>query len=129
MHGKQESNDVNNQDVSAEILDKKQNFAKILEDINSVDDKKKKLWQEIYDNAIIDRQNAYIMFSKLSALVEDKSTEHAIHGKTMATFIERMSRSNDQLIKLAELIAAAEDKQSKELSPDDIFDKIKSPGF
>ena len=129
MHGKQESNDVNNQDVSAEILDKKQNFAKILEDINSVDDKKKKLWQEIYDNAIIDRQNAYIMFSKLSAIVEDKSTEHAIHGKTMATFIERMSRSNDQLIKLAELIAAAEDKQSKELSPDDIFDKIKSPGF
>lgn len=99
-------------------------FSSLLEQIESLSDKKRALWKEIYENALIDRQHAYSMFMELSAIVKGKSTEHAVHGKTLATFIERMSRANDQLIKLAELIAKA-DRTSEEIDPDEMFSKIR----
>ena len=107
-------------DVEAKVKD----FSKLLEQINSLTDKKRKLWVDIYENAVSDRQNAYVMFSKLVKISEDKSTEHAVHGKTMATYIERMSKANEQLIKLAELIAKA-DNDSDAIDPEDLFKKIK----
>jgi hypothetical protein len=63
------------------------------------------------------------MFAKLVKIAQDKSTEHAVHGKTIATYIERMSRANDQLIKLAELIAKA-DSTSNTIDPEDMFERI-----
>lgn len=99
-------------------------FGELLNSIESMDDKKRRLWKEIYENAISDRQNSYVMFTKLVRIVQDKSTEHAVHGKTIATFLERMSRANDQLIKLAELIAKAQSKDEN-IDPDDMFDKIR----
>jgi hypothetical protein len=100
-------------------------FSSLLNEIESLNDKKKRLWTEIYENAISDRQNSYAMFIRLSKIVQDKSSEHAVHGKTMSGYIERMSKANDQLIKLAELIAKAE-SESEEINPEDIFDKIKN---
>jgi hypothetical protein len=85
-------------------------------------DKKKRLWLEIYENAISDRQSAYAMLGTLIQISGDKSSEHAIHGKTMATYIERMSKANDQLIKLAELIADAE--KPEDFNSDDLYNKI-----
>lgn len=102
---------------------KVQDFKELLKKISDVDDKKKQLWLEIYENAITDRQNAFVMFAKLSRLTEDKSTEHAVHGKTMATYIERMSRANDQLIKLAELISRS-DPENEPIDPDEVFGRI-----
>ena len=107
-------------DVSARAKD----FSKLLDDISSIDDKKKKLWLEIYQNAITDRQIAHVLFVKLEQIVQDKSTEFAIHGKTLASFIERMAKANDQLIKLADLVAAAE-KKPEEFNSDDLYDKMK----
>lgn len=107
-----------------EINDKVKDFSTLLDQIETLNDKKKRLWKEIYENAIIDRQHAYAMFLELSQIVKGKSTEHAIHGKTLSTFIERMSRANDQLIKLAELIDKA-DRSSAEINPDDMFEMIK----
>lgn len=98
-------------------------FGDLLKSIESLDDKKRQLWKEIYENAIADRQNSYVMFTRLVRIVQDKSTEHAVHGKTIATYIERMSRSNEQLIKLAELIAKAQAKDES-IDPDDMFAKI-----
>lgn len=98
-------------------------FGGLLDQITSLDDKKKQLWREIYENAISDRQNAYVMFGKLVKIAQDKSTEHAVHGKTIATYIERMSRANDQLIKLAELIAKASES-SETIDPEDMFSRI-----
>jgi hypothetical protein len=62
---------------------------------------------------------------KLVDLTKNDSTEHAIHGRSIATYIERMSKANDQLIKLAELIAKA-DKSSEEIDPDEMFKRINS---
>lgn len=98
-------------------------FSGILDKIEGLDDKKKVLWKEIYENAITDRQNSYVMFVKLVRMCEEKSTEHAVHGRTIATYIERMSRANDQLIKLAEVIRRAEE-EAENIDPDDMFSRI-----
>lgn len=107
------------------IKERIKDFSGLLNQIESINDKKRQLWKEIYENAICDRQNAYIMFTKLVMIVQDKSTEYAVHGKTISTFIERMSKANDQLIKLAELVARAE-SASETIDPDDMFDKIRN---
>lgn len=99
-------------------------FSELLKNIKSLDEKKQRLWKEIYENAIVDRQNSYAMFTKLVRIAQDKSTEHAVHGKSIATYIAGMSKANDQLIKLAELVSKAQEKQDEDLDPQDIFDKI-----
>lgn len=107
------------------IESKIQDFSELLEQIDGVSDKKKKLWREIYENAVTDRQNSYFLFTQLVEIVQDKSTEHAIHGKTIATYIERMSRANDQIIRLAELVSKSETKEDeKEIDPEEMFKKI-----
>jgi len=112
-------------EVSERSVEQKiQDFGDLLKSIESLDDKKRQLWKEIYENAVADRQNSYVMFTKLVRICGDKGTEHAVHGKTVATYIERMSRSNEQLIKLAELIAKAQ-SGDEAINPDDMFEKIK----
>lgn len=108
-------------DVSMKIQD----FSDLLKTITNLDDKKRQLWREIYENAITDRLNSHAIFATLVNIVEDKSTEHAVHGRTITACIERMSRANDQLIKLAELIAKASE-ESDQINPDSIYDQIKS---
>jgi hypothetical protein len=109
---------------SDSIEEKIKDFSELLSQISDVSDKKKKLWKEIYQNAITDRQNAYVLFNTLTQIVEDKSTEHAIHGKTLATYIERMSKANDQIIRLAELVAKSETKENEDIDPEEMFKKI-----
>ena len=106
------------------LQEKVKDFTVLLQQIESIDSKKKQLWKEIYENAICDRQNAYVMFVKLVTIVQEKSTEHAIHGKSLSSYIDRMSKANDQLIKLAELLEKAE-RAEESVDPNDIFDKIK----
>lgn len=102
---------------------KTKDFSSLLDRIENVDDKKKQLWKEIYENAVSDRQNAYALFGTLVTIADNKSAEHAIHGKSIATYIERMSRANDQLIKLAELVAKA-DENKPGLDKDALFEMI-----
>ena len=106
------------------VLEQKiKDFSELLSQIDDVSDKKKKLWKEIYENAIADRQNAYVLFTTLVDIVEDKSTEHAVHGRALSTYIERMSKANDQLIRLAELIAKSEIKE-QDIDADEMFRRI-----
>jgi hypothetical protein len=105
------------------IEERIRDFGDLLTSIDSLDDNKRKLWKEIYENSISDRQNSYAMFTRLVRIVSDKSTEHAVHGKTVATYIERMQKANDQLIKLAELIARAQGG-SDSIDPEDMFSQI-----
>ena len=107
------------------IEERVRDFSDLLKDIDTLDDKKRQLWKEIYENAIADRQNAYVMFTKLVRICGNDSTQHAVHGKTVATYIERMSRSNEQLLKLVDLIAA-EKAASDKINPDEMFEKINS---
>jgi hypothetical protein len=111
---------------SSDIEKKLQDFSKLIEQVTSLDDKRRSLWLQIYENAICDRHNAYIMFSKLVKIVNDSkspSTDHAVHGKTLSTYIERMAKANDQLIKLCELVDNAV-AQSEEIDPNKLFDEI-----
>lgn len=108
---------------SLDFEQKLQDFTELLSRIEGIHDKQRKLWIEIYHNAITDRQNAYTLFTRLVDIVQDKSTEHAVHGKTLATYIERMSKANDQIIRLAELVAKSESK-SEEIDPEEMFKKI-----
>ena len=63
------------------------------------------------------------MFIKLVKIVDDKSTEHAVHGKSLSSYIVKMSKSNDQLIRLAELVSKAE-KSNDEIDSEEMFKKI-----
>lgn len=108
------------------IEEKIKDFTELLDQIDNVNDKKKRLWKEIYENAVTDRQNAYVLFTTLVDIVENKSTEHAIHGRTLATYIEKMSKANDQIIRLAELVAKSEYKEAEHIDPEEMFKKIGS---
>ena len=100
--------------ISIETLDSKinksiKNFNQLLDDMASVEDRKKILWKQIFEYALMDRKNAYLLFSDLYEDVISVPAEHAIHGQTLSKYLERMSKANDQLLKLAEII----DEESK----------------
>lgn len=106
------------------VEERLKNFDALLKDIENSSDQKKHLWREIYENAIADRQNAFIMFRK-TVIMADSSTNMAVHGRTIEKFLEKMSKANEHLIKLAELIARTEKKEDT-MSPDDVYNKIRS---
>jgi hypothetical protein len=112
-------------DMNADNIEGKiKSFVSLLNELADVSDKQKKLWKEIYENALIDRHNAYNMFLEITGITQDKSAEHAIHGRSISAYLERMGKANEQLIRLAELIAKSDSGQ-KDLTPDEIFSKIK----
>lgn len=99
------------------------NFADILDNIESLEDKKKMLWKEIYENALEDREKSKILFNDAYISMSGGINEHMNIGAIMSKYIERMSKSNDQILKLAELIAKEEEK-AETFSEDEIFGKI-----
>lgn len=102
---------------------KSKEFADLLESIESTNDKKKMLWKEIYDNAINDRMNAFMLFTGIYTNMGNSTNDHISVGPTLSKYLERMNKSNDQLIKLAELISKEEERATA-VDPDDIFNKI-----
>jgi hypothetical protein len=48
---------------------------------------------------------------------------HTSLGSIMSKYLERMSKSNDQILKLAELIAK-EQEEADTVTPDSIYDSI-----
>ena len=99
------------------------NFADILDNIDSLEDKKKLLWKEIDENALEDREKSKMLFNDAYISMQGGVNEHMNIGAIMSKYIERMSKSNDQILKLAELIAKEEEK-SESISEDEIFGKI-----
>ena len=119
-----DKNDLSEHEKKANKL-KIDNFKSILENIKELDEKKKVLWEQIYENAIEDRSHAYMMFSILVEICEKNSTEHAVHGKSLSSYIEKMSRANDQILRLADLIRRTEE-QSEQIDPEEMFERISS---
>ena len=97
-------------------------FSDILDGLTSTEDKKKLLWKEIYENALEDRTSAKILFEDLMMQSRGNAANHSMFGSIMSKYLERMSKCNDQILRLAELIAKEEDKN--QMSPDDIFNQI-----
>ena len=104
--------------------DKIKEFGDILDSIENTGDKKKMLWKEIYENAVSDRENAYILFHEAYSSMMKSTAEHITVGPVLNKYLERMNKANDQLLKLAELISKAEE-QSTKIDPEDIFSQIK----
>jgi ethanolamine utilization protein EutQ (cupin superfamily) len=102
-----------------------EDFASLLDTISSVEEKTKSLWRQIYENAVEDRQNAGLMWTDLYIRVHGKAEEHAIHGATLAKYIERMSKANEQLVKLTDLVSKASNIQVEEtISDEDIYREV-----
>lgn len=105
------------------VEDKIKNFSDLLDSLQNTEDKKKLLWKESYQNALDDRENANILLVDLMKVSMNNSTNHLQFGTLMAKYLERMSKSNDQILKLAEIIAK-EEENNEMLTDDEIFQKI-----
>lgn len=104
---------------------KSEEFHKLLEKITYASKETKKIWREIYDNALEDRSSAYLLFSDLYRAVANSAEGHAIHGKQIAQYLERMNRCNDQLLKLAELVEAAQ-HQDEEIDQESLYKELEN---
>jgi hypothetical protein len=98
-------------------------FSELLDSIEDLTDKKKHLWRQIYENAVADRDSAGVLFLDLYISSAGNATQHTLNGPILSKYLERMCRSNDQLIKLAELIERADQANAK-IDPEDLYSKI-----
>ncbi len=106
-----------------EKQDKIKEFSDLLDSLENTEDKKKLLWKEAYQNAVEDRETAGILLTDLVLQSRNSQTNHLQFGSLMSKYLERMSKSNDQILRLAELIAKEQEK-IETISEDDIFSKI-----
>lgn len=99
-------------------------FSELLESLEDLDSRKKVLWKEIYDNAVSDRNLANMLFTdSWQRMNGQNALTHEVIGATMAKYLERMCKSNEQVLRLAELIQKAEEKASK-IDTEDLFSEI-----
>ena len=105
-----------------EQTEKVENFIDLLDSLD-LEDKKKKLWIEAYRNAVSDRKRAELLYDNLYPKITEDPSNHSILGMNMAKYLERMEKSNTQILKLIELIQKETEKQES-LNPEDIFSKI-----
>jgi hypothetical protein len=101
-------------------------FSDLLNSLDTVDERLKLLWKQIYENALVDRRNAYVIWTDLFMAVHGNPEQHVIHGDHLAKYMERMEKANVQLLKLAELVHKAKDRQEAESLPSGgaLFDKL-----
>ena len=102
---------------------KLKDFADLLDSLSKTEDKKKLLWKDAYQNAIEDRESANILVTDLLMQIQGNVTNHQTYGVIMTKYLERMAKANDQILKLAELVAK-EQEGLNVISPDDIFNEI-----
>lgn len=94
-----------------------------IEKLKNVDSRKKILWQQIYRNAIDDRSAASALFTECYAAMGKTATDHAAMGSVLVKYLEKMSKSNQQLIDLS-LLMSKDEEQSHGIDPDDLFREI-----
>jgi hypothetical protein len=100
-----------------------ESFEKVLQNMVDLDPQKTQLWMEIYNNATADRANASALLAQGFVLLGQTSADHMSLGPTLVKYLERMTKSNDQLLALAQLIAKEVDRQTS-LDTEDLFAKI-----
>jgi hypothetical protein len=121
---------VDNEKLSKECSAQVAEFCNTLETIGPKHEKKKHLWKQIYENAVIQRRNAYIMFNNLYLEVHSNPDQHAIHGQTLVKYLDKIEKSNDQLIKLSEIMNEAltddDAREDEELNEDEMYDHLQN---
>ena len=103
---------------------KLKDFSDLIDSIESIDDKRKFLWKEIYSNAVVDRENSYALFINLYQTMSGAPAEHLTVGAMLVKYLERMSKANEQLLKLADIIKSSSEEVKESMTPEDIFSKI-----
>ena len=93
-----------------EIEGKISKFSELLDSLENTEDKKKLLWREIYENSLSDRESARILLTDLLFQTRGNLANHGTYGSILSKYLERMSKSNDQILRLAELIAKEEER-------------------
>ena len=91
---------------------------------------KEQIWNEIYQNAFQDREKASMLVTNLWKEITADPEKHALYGTTMTKYLERMSKSNDQLVKISTLLQRKESKQTglSSVDKDEIFDLLQGSG-
>lgn len=110
-------------DADERLKRKISEFSDILDALTSTEEKKKLLWKEIYENALVDRENAAMLFTDAWSRMSSGTAEHISLGPTLTKYLERMSKSNEQILRLAELISKIQENDEK-IDPDDVFASI-----
>jgi len=98
-------------------------FEKTLESAKSADPKKLHLWLEIYNNATNDRTCASALFAQAFAQLGTSAADHMSMGPTLVKYLERMTKANEQLIALAQIISK-EMEAISQVNTDSIFEQI-----
>ena len=111
--------------MSDKKKEKIEEFSDLLNELENTEDKKKLLWKESYQNALDDRESASILLNDLLVMIPGNHQNHSTFGNLATKYLERMTKSNDQILKLAELIAKEQEKEN-EIITDDIFNSIGS---
>ena len=64
-------------------------FVDLLDSLTTVDERLKLLWKQIYENALMDRRNAYVVWTDLFMAVHGNPEQHVIHGDHLSKYMER----------------------------------------
>ena len=98
-------------------------FEKQILEMEESDSPKVRLWVEIYNNAVSDRTCASALFTQAFSLMGSSAADHVTLGTTLVKYLERMSKSNEQLLSLSEMID--NDKKNEDvMNTKDIFSQI-----
>jgi ABC-type Fe3+-citrate transport system substrate-binding protein len=116
-------------DAEKKENEKLENFKTVLNKLTAIDEKKKTLWLEIYENALEDRTRAAYLFdgclASMSTGTNSSIAEHATIGTTMSKYIERLTKCNDQILQLVNMILKAEqDSIETNVNYEELFDQI-----
>lgn len=109
----------NNKNAEKKIAE----FEEILSQVEELDEKKRFLWLEIYNNAKNDRTCASALFTQAFSQLGATGAEHVTLGPTLVKYLERMTKANDQLLSLASIVTK-DIEQKSSVDADDIFSKI-----
>ena len=115
-----------NQDFMKKLKEKEakiSKFSELLDSLENTEDKKKLLWREIYENALNDRESASVLLTDLLIQTKGSLANHGTYGTILSKYLERMSKSNDQILRLAEIIAKEEERA---VDINDIYGQIES---
>jgi len=119
----------NNTDIASVAKEAKKqsstmyDFEALLDKSKNTDEKKRLLWKQIYRHAIEDRSTANALFVSAYATMGQTSTDHLAMGVTLVKYLEKMTKSNQQLLELSALISKDEEQLSN-IDSDDMFQRI-----
>jgi hypothetical protein len=99
-------------EVKSQVKSGFDDFTNLLSSID-LDPRLASLWKLIYANAMTDRKNAFALFLDLYVITFSDTEKHFQHGQTLTKYMEAMSRANQQLLKLADLVDKARDKKEE----------------